>query len=222
YVYSTTFPSRLDSINGKSIAYDNDGNRKNGLDYRISYNHFNKPNRITKGNTVIYNQYGPNGGKQLEITQHKKYKRTKYFIGGLLETTYEDKGFLARNKLVHERVYIVINGQKIVHLDFTKEKKKPISKKIRYNHFDLHGSLVMSTDEKGKIKASKNYDAWGLERSSSTWLHYEKPKVEEVQKKSPDRFPFSLGFQSHEMIASIGLIDMGGRFYDPVLSQFLN
>ena len=221
YNYDYHGGSKLKSVNGTSIKYDQEGNRLNGLDYTISYNHLNKPTEIKSGKNKILNAYNYAGVKQLETTKHRYYKKDKLSIGGSFEQIYEDRGPFHKNKLKTERVYINVNGQAIAHVDLTPEKKT-VKRKITYNHYDLHGSIVLNTKEDGSKGASKNYDAWGNERNSYTWFAFNPEPKKKIDKRSEYRFQPTIGYQSHDMISAVGLINMGGRIYDPVLSQFLS
>lgn len=68
------------------------------------------------------------------------------------------------------------------------------------------------TDEKGKVLQNLSFDAWGNLRDPNTWkgiLSEEEPM-------------YDRGFTGHEHLVDFGLINMNGRFYDPLMSMMLS
>lgn len=84
-------------------------------------------------------------------------------------------------------------------------------KSILYVHKDHLGSWCMITDENAAIVQSTSYDAWGNPRNANTW------SGEYNGNLLCDR-----GFTGHEHILALGLINMNGRVYDPMMSMMLS
>ena len=69
----------------------------------------------------------------------------------------------------------------------------------------------MITDENADVVQQTSYDAWGNPRNAATW------SGEYNGDLLCDR-----GFTGHEHILSLGLINMNGRVYDPMMSMMLS
>lgn len=80
---------------------------------------------------------------------------------------------------------------------------------------DHLGSWTTITDAGGFVEREQSFDAWGNLRDPETWTGYTAP--EPVEGPMFDR-----GFTGHEHIAAFGLINMNGRCYDPITSNFLS
>jgi RHS repeat-associated protein len=86
---------------------------------------------------------------------------------------------------------------------------------VRYMHDDFLGStqLVSSKNAMG-VPISVNpiaHDAWGCARNPVNWNLFA---------TAAQAGAVSIGFTGHRAELDHGLIDMGGRMYDPVLSRF--
>ena len=73
-----------------------------------------------------------------------------------------------------------------------------------YIETDHLGSIIRAYDYIGNIKFSAAYDAWGN------------------QTVSTNAIGLTRGYTGHEHWNQFGLIDMNGRFYDPLLGRFLS
>ena len=71
------------------------------------------------------------------------------------------------------------------------------------------------TDCNGNVEQELSYDAWGNRRDPDTWRrNWYNPALEEPM--------FDRGYTGHEHMTALGLINMNGRCYDPVMSSFLS
>src|SRR4029077_1852814 len=89
----------------------------------------------------------------------------------------------------------------------------------RYLNFDHLGSTTAVSDEKGHIASAMGsdtqvlgYDAWGARRNPDG---------------APSSGPFSSSvghrdFTGQETVPAVGLINMNGRVYDPVIARFMS
>lgn len=75
--------------------------------------------------------------------------------------------------------------------------------KLHYIHKDHLGSWTTISDDCGNIEQEVSFDAWG-------------------NTKEPDDLLFDRGFTGHEHIKGMGLINMNGRLYDPIISSMLS
>lgn len=74
-----------------------------------------------------------------------------------------------------------------------------------YVSFSDHlGSVTRIYDETGQMKFNASYDAWGNQTIYRNEIRFRR------------------GYTGHEMLPEFGLINMNGRFYDPLLGRFLS
>ncbi|XYH97998.1 RHS repeat-associated core domain-containing protein [Sorangium sp. So ce1128] len=81
-----------------------------------------------------------------------------------------------------------------------------------YLHRDNLGSIDVITDGSGGVHERRSYQAWG-NRRQPTW-----------DSAAPGSFgssPVRQGFTGHEGDDELGLVNMRGRMYDPVIGRFL-
>lgn len=82
---------------------------------------------------------------------------------------------------------------------------------LHYILKDHLGSWTVIADEDGRLEQELSYDAWGNLRDPGTWC------VDATIRPMFDR-----GYTGHEHHVGLGLINMNGRMYDPVMSSFLS
>lgn len=83
---------------------------------------------------------------------------------------------------------------------------------LYFLHTDHLGSVTAVTDAAGLVKAHYSYDSWGRRRNPDTWSYTD-------VNASP---LISRGYTFHEHLDDFGLINANGRFYDPILGQFIS
>ena len=86
------------------------------------------------------------------------------------------------------------------------------NKSYNYVHKDYIGSWNIITDENSKIVQKVSYDAWGNIRDYDDWNIGLAGKT----------MLFDKGFTGHECLSDFGLVNMNGRFYDPMMSMMLS
>ena len=82
--------------------------------------------------------------------------------------------------------------------------------KLLFLHRDQLGSIVAITDLNGKLIEARHFDAWGKVLS-----------ITDGNGNKLDNLLLDRGYTGHEHLASVGLIHMNGRLYDPALHRFL-
>lgn len=85
------------------------------------------------------------------------------------------------------------------------------SSQLLYVSTDHLGSPIMLTDAGGNIFEQYSFDSWGRRRNPSDWNDYNAPLVQHMIR----------GYTGHEHLDEVGLINMNGRLYDPVLGRML-
>ena len=82
--------------------------------------------------------------------------------------------------------------------------------KLLFLHRDQLGSIVAITDLNGKLVEARHFDAWGKVLS-----------ITDGNGNKLENLLLDRGYTGHEHLASVGLIHMNGRLYDPALHRFL-
>ena len=82
--------------------------------------------------------------------------------------------------------------------------------KLLFLHCDQLGSIVAITDLNGKLVEARHFDAWGKVLS-----------ITDGNGNKLENLLLDRGYTGHEHLASVGLIHMNGRLYDPTLHRFL-
>ena len=105
---------------------------------------------------------------------------------------------------------------------FAVVEKRNGAESIHYIMKDHLGSWTTITDAQGNVEQEVSFDAWGNPRDAETWSG-----------SYNGALMFDRGFTGHEHVYynsdnfnalwfDIGLINMNGRMYDPIMSSFLS
>ncbi len=171
----------------------------------LYYNSYNKVEQIVRDDYDIIISYGPDR-KRKKVDNFKNHK-PKLYVGGLYEI--EDPN--GTNRKLH---YIPgPDGEAAIYVS-----EGSSTGQMYYIHKDYLGSYQTITDENGDIATLDgveqvySFDPWGRRRNASTW-DYE---------SLPTDFLFARGFTGHEHMDELTLINMNGRFYDPLTATFLS
>jgi RHS repeat-associated protein len=223
YVYGTcgAGPHAVCSVaGGAPFTYDTNGNMTNGAGRNITYNPSNKPTTVQNGTGEVDFVYGADGNRVVQIaTTASSSERTVYVgLGATGKSLYERTRFGDGST---EHVHFIYAGG--VHggnaFAIRLESSGGASPSTSYYHFDHLGSVVAMSDERGQVTTTGaqatvfDYDAWGARRA---------PDGEAADPASFALQPGHREYTGHETIPNLGLVNMNGRVYDPVLGRFLS
>jgi RHS repeat-associated protein len=225
----TAGPHAVCTVTGTpAYSYDGNGNMTAGGSRTVTYNPANKATQIQSvsplpASTVKF-VYGADANRVVQIASSG---------GSVARTLYVGLG--STGKSVYERT---IKGSTTEHVQFLyaggAHGGNPFSIRIvtdtgtttttanKYYHFDHLGSVTAMSDERGRVatvaQAGANagvlgYDAWGARRN---------PEGRPASPTSFNQQPGRREFTGHETITGVGLVNMNGRVYDPVLGRFLS
>jgi RHS repeat-associated protein len=135
--------------------------------------------------------YGPSGDRVLHVDA---FGYQTLHAGGLYE-----RSLAADGALISETRRVMVEGQAIAELRVS----PAAAAETRYLHRDHLGSVVLVTDQAGVVTARAEYGVFGQQTASTGGLGS------------------ALGFTGHRQEVAAGLVDMGGRFYDPALGRFI-
>lgn len=191
---------------GRQIRRSVDGNTSH-----VRYTSFNKPKLISPTDSPLDPQAVrfSYDGNERRILKDTAKERTLY-IQGLYEKVTNNTTDLSVVKR-H-----ISNGARVVATVVHTEPQKGIIKgrwgsDIKYLHADRLGSPTLATTKDGTPDEYRSYDAFGRRRSPENWAE-PPPSL---------KAPLTSGFTGHEEDEELGLVNMGGRIYDPTIARFL-
>ena len=161
-----------------------------------------------------------NGSNRYVFEYGYDHQRTRMTAtdGGMLmvRKDYVDNCEFVRHTVSPQQSFTYLSGPMGV---FAMVNKEGETEEVLYILKDHLGSYTAITDDEGDLVLEQSFDAWGNRRDPSTW------SGNAVALNFHDR-----GFTGHEHLfgmvggiyREIGLINMNGRMYDPVMSSFLS
>jgi len=175
------------------------GTQGTGMPYtQFEYTRFDKPSLIT---------IDANSGSQQEIAFRYDAEQERVKKVGPNETTVYFPGLYYRTEDTSsgrtQHHYLISNDTRVV-TEVVKEAG--VDDRVLYHHDDYLGSTVLVTEEtsEGDVIAvqSNGYGVYG---------------EQDTQNESITK----VGYTGHEYDAELGLVNMGGRMYDPQLGRML-
>ena len=184
-----------------NYRYDLNGNMISGPGRSISYTSFNLPSQITQG--AVTDSFVYDAGHQ-RILQKSNNGDTTVYLNPRWDTGFHFEKVIHLNAAAEYLHYIYAGSTPIAIYTV----KGNGDSDIKYLHKDHLGSIVATTNANGAVIERMSYDAFGKRRQpngqdgavTSTSTHH--------------------GYTGHEHHDDVGLINMNGRFYDPLLGRF--
>ncbi len=215
-VFQTLGPSTM------WFLYDGNGNVEAripllGNATTIEYTALNKPSVMRRGEETLAFDYDA-GGDRVSRRATVAQQETIY-AGGLYEreTTAGDPP-----RVVHR--YMVMAGDRAVAaIHRTSQGGTESAERTFYLHPDHLGSIDLVTGEpEGNdivpVVERMSHGTWGLLRDPSNWLHA--PGAEDKGLENSVA-AVNLGYTGHMREQDMGIINMRGRTYDPLLGRFM-
>ncbi|MBN2612907.1 MAG: hypothetical protein JXB00_15230 [Bacteroidales bacterium] len=197
YSYITDKPYQVESVANTSALINSV--------HELTYTGFNKVATVTDftNNYILSIAYGPdNSRKTSHLTQNGTDIRKRTYVGNFeIETDYIT-GTTRQLCYINSPTGIVGVVEKI-----------GADETMYYVFTDHLGSWNVIADASGNKLQDRemSFDAWGNRRNVTTWAN-----------DASLRYNFYRGFTGHEHWDELGLLDMNGRFYDPVLGMFIS
>jgi RHS repeat-associated protein len=181
-------------------------NGYNPPQHTITYTPFKKVSTLSSEGTDDYDatfSYGPMRNRTImKVDKNADNYITKYYAGRLYEEKVDADGQTTKY------CYTYLSGKAMgVFIDHTTQ-----SDELYYTHTDYLGSIVALSNESGAIAEEYAYDAWGNRRNPDNWS----------QSDTRTNLIIDRGYTNHEHLGEFGLINMGGRMYDPTVAMFLS
>lgn len=169
----------------------------------VVYNDLDKVSQITEASSP---------GKQFDFVYGNFEKRVKmeYKVNNQLQYTrfYQDRYDREETSGAYRDWSYVYapTGLAAVYYDNNGTKE------LLFVNSDHLGSPLMLTDINGQAVEEYSFDAWGRRRDPNNWNNYS-------NLTAPSKM--IRGYTMHEHLDEVGVINMNGRVYDPVLGRFI-
>jgi RHS repeat-associated protein len=202
YTYFTTGRDWVKTAGAYSYTHDAVGNigTRSGPDIpggmqEISYTTFNLPSQIsfTTGDPAKF-AYDGSGARAVKQVGAK----STFYAGDLYQSTEVGT---ARN----HRYMIFVEGRAVAAVSQDETAGVAGARSVQYLHDDALGSIQSITSSNGTLRTTRAFGPFGATTEPLT-----------------DASSVPVGFTGQEHDPELGLINMRGRMYDPVLGQFLS
>ncbi|PRQ06644.1 tRNA(Glu)-specific nuclease WapA precursor [Enhygromyxa salina] len=203
--YEYDADGRLAVADGSGHEWDGNGNllaRTGARPATLAYTAFDKPAELDGHAGLIAFEY--------DADQDRVYR---YSEADARETIYVTELYQRhRDELTGEiqHHYYVPGIERIVASVVDTDDGVNATRTTHYLHVDHLGSTDTVSDELGVVEQRMSFDVWGKRRDAEDW-------------SLPDEFAqlgaVNLGYTGHEAQEDGGLLNMGGRMYDPQLGR---
>lgn len=220
-------------VAGDQYAYDANGNMVSGSSRTITYNAANKVSRIVSAPIVSEGNdtgtvnfiYGADENRVVQDVQGPDgtSARTVYVgLGATGRSMYERTTKGSNVQHVHFIYAGDAHGGNAFALRVVTTDGGSSKTENKFYYFDRLGSVTAVADRVGHVVDANwggpdagvlGYDTWGARRAP------------DGHPANPAHFNLPVGarqFTGHEQIPDVGLVNMNGRVYDPVLGRFLS
>ncbi|HSN98080.1 MAG TPA: RHS repeat-associated core domain-containing protein, partial [Candidatus Nanopelagicales bacterium] len=196
--YDPARPHAVATAGVAAYGHDEVGNQRFRPGATLDYTAFDLPKTITldQGGTVTLD-YDAGQSRIRKTTLDEQI----VYVSGL----YERVTKLATGEVEHR--YYVHGAERAVAVV---TRKAGTAEEAKYLHVDALGSVEALTNESGGIDEQRSYNAFGMRRNTN-W----------GAQPPPGPLKSRLGFTGHEADEELGLMNMGGRVYDPKIGRFL-
>lgn len=210
YGYDAT-TGRLDWAGNpeKPIPHDNNGNIEAlSSGASITWSVMDKVRTLSSSGKTLGFVYDADGGR---VVRHDTDAYTMT-LGGLFE--FSDKPGTKPGSRTYEAAYKVPVGGSVVEIrDQLGTNQSAWTRDVLYQYNDHLGSGSVLVRDDGTVEDAVSYGAWGDARSWDDWELPASPAALEN---------LASGFTGHQPELDMGLINMRGRMYSPVLARFLS
>lgn len=186
-------PHALTSISGKPDRIPHSAQT-------ITYTDFKKVKSISLGNKSLVLDYGVDEQRRKGVFKEGNVTFTRYYSGN-----YEEE-ISSSGKI--KKIHYISGGDGLAGIYINDDGNSSF-----YSAYcDYQGSLLALTDINGVVKEKYAYDPWGNRRNPALWKDAD----------TRTKFIIDRGYTLHEHLDALGLINMNGRVYDPLLGMFLS
>jgi RHS repeat-associated protein len=188
-------PHRLSRVGSTPVVHDDRGRMETGLGWSATYTDFGLPRTLTRGSATTTFRYDAFGTR----AEKRSSTGVTTYLGGVYQRR-------VASGVTSHVMDIQADARVVAQVTVTGS-----STRIAYLHSDYLGSPTLITDEAGNVAERYAYRPYGgRRRVSSTGA-----PITTAPPLGRD------GFTGHEHDDELGLVNMRGRMYDPVIGRFL-
>ena len=216
-------------MTGRTVCAESSGDActaKSGADHRfVAWSARDLPTRVVVGSglddaapTVREDfAHGPDGVRHFRKTRWREggaeMTERRYAVGRFEEVVP------ASASSTHEWVRKTLVTDGVLHV---RRKPRGGAETSRYEHLhrDHLGSVAAVTGASGAVSRQAAHDPFGARRATD-WTRAQ-TRAERAAWADGADVHTSRGFAAHDQLDRTGLVDMGGRVYDPELGMFLS
>jgi len=192
----TQRPLSVTTAGSVTYAYDSNGRQVDRNGAGLTWNAWSKLDHVFDGEG-LHVEFAYDGyGKKVRRVEFGPDPSATYFADGL-DLKVDDEGETRRYRVSGPEGVVAV----VVQAGDTEE--------LLYAHGNEMGSTSVFTNQSGDVVERQDFDPFGRRRAplggAATW--------------SGDS-GVDIGFTGHRREESFGLMDMGGRYYDPHLARF--
>jgi RHS repeat-associated protein len=185
--------------NAAGAQHARSGPGVHGTTQSITYTTFDLPTHVLQGtNHTADFTYDAGGTRTTKaVATSGTAGDVTYYMGDLFQRVVHPTGATTNRHMIYA-------GGRLIGIA-TASDSDPTHPTLRYLHEEALGSIQNVTNANGTVEAARDFSVFGVERGGQ-------PHFDDV--------PY--GFTGQEHDADLGLINMHGRIYDPVLAEFLS
>ncbi len=167
------------------------------VDLTATYTDFKKLQTLKEGNKTYSLTYGVDEQRRKSVYSiNNAVEQTKYYAGDYEEET-EKNGNIRKIHYLRGAIFIDNSAK---------------ADEFYYAYVDHIGSLTALVNESGAVVEHYAYDPWGNRLNPANWR----------ERDTRPALKLTRGYTMHEHIDQFGIINMNGRVYDPLTSQFFS
>jgi RHS repeat-associated protein len=211
YVYDTFTDGQLDLVTGPGVFIDIDHDDNGNVTRRgvltLTWTPWNEIRSIVNGSRALKFHYDASGRRAGRFGESS----TVLYFGPLEHRQEVDPDNAATE------VSLLVPGpagRPVARLSLRSEEVDTWEMERTYIHPDQLGSGTLFSTEDGALAQSVSHGPWGSLRTPADWTDFS------VDTSVADMH--APGFTGHAARRDFGLIDFGGRIYDPELGRFLS
>ncbi|MEQ9497387.1 MAG: RHS repeat-associated core domain-containing protein [Deltaproteobacteria bacterium] len=207
----STPAGRVENIEGvSSHVYNAIGQLESTGTEDLTYTGLDKLEMLKAGGITYGHEYDAHGVRVKRTEQVGRSLAQTVYVGGLYDRSTSATGAVEHRYRVYAEGLVVAVGT----LAGGSTNPNPT---WTYLHSDRQGSTHVTTDENAAVVEKQLYDAWGSPRVSPLDPTF---GIDGVPMGQLPHQAVNVGFTGHFAMQEGGLIDMGGRTYDPRLGRF--
>ena len=206
YTYgNAAHPHAVTAAGPWTVCYDNNGNMNARAGGAITSYSYNLPNQINYNGSSSQFNYDSSHQRWKQVANYAGTTETTHYIGGLLQVVQRG------SSPIEYRHQIPAGSSTAVYT-----RRSDGSSSTYYATSDHLGSADLVMDAAANVLVRESFSPFGARRGTNWQSIPSTADYTAIQNTT------RAGFTGHEMLDSVGLVQMNGGVYDPTLGRFLS